>query len=106
MTTMWSDHHGEISYLIDHNRRVATMWHRSGGPALLQALIRAWHTPSATVPSTVNGLPIATCFDRLARALSQYGSPGLQADVATLRGLLPPIGGLSLAEIIAVLNEG
>jgi hypothetical protein len=106
ITAMWTDHQWEIRHLINDDRRVATVWHRSGGPALLQALIRAWNIPSATLPSTVNGLPIATCFNRLARAFSQYGSPGLQADMATLHGLLPPIGGLSLAEAIVVLNEG
>jgi hypothetical protein len=98
---MWIDHRGEIRDLIDHNRKVATVWHRSGGPALLQALIRAYQTPSATVPAMVNGLPIAVCIDRIAAALCKYGSPHLQGDVAHLRALLPSLANRAFADILA-----
>jgi hypothetical protein len=101
---MWTEHRTEITHLINHNRKVATVWHRSGGPAFLQALVHVFRVPSAIVPATMNGVPLAMCFDRLARVLGKYGSPGLRVDVANLHPRLPPIGGLSLPEILATLH--
>ena len=101
---LWSNHRGEIGELINHHRKVATVWHRSGGPALLQAFTRALHTPSLTIPASVNGLPTSACLDRLAAAFRRYGSPTLCADVSRLRSALPSIGGLSLAEILSALD--
>ena len=103
--SMWLRHGREIRDLIDHNRRVATVWHRSGGPALLQALVRAVHVPSAIVPATINGVPIAEGIDRVAHVFRKYGSPDLQEDVAQLQSQLPPIGGLSLDEILAAVQR-
>ncbi|HEY1307860.1 MAG TPA: trypsin-like peptidase domain-containing protein [Vicinamibacterales bacterium] len=101
---LWSTHRGEIRDLIDHNRRVAAIWHRSGGPALLQAFTRALHTPSSIIPASVNGLPTSLCLDRLAAAFRRYGSRPLDADVSRLRSALPAIGGRSLVDILAALE--
>jgi hypothetical protein len=101
---MWTEHRREIRHLIDHNRRVATVWHRSGGPALLQAFVRALNAPAAAIPRSVNGIPTATCLDRLVAVLCRFGSPGLQEDVVRFRSQLPSIGGLTLAEILSGLD--
>jgi hypothetical protein len=101
---LWSNHRGEIGELINHHRKVATVWHRSGGPALLQAFTRAVHAPTLKIPASVNGLPTSACLDRLAAAFRRYGSPTLCADVSRLRSALPSIGGFSLAEILAALD--
>jgi hypothetical protein len=104
MITAWREHRTEIRHLIDHNRKVATVWHRSGGPALLQAFLRALQMPSATIPCSVNGIPTATCLDRLATALCRFGSPALQAAVMQVHELLPSTGGHSLNEILAAFG--
>ena len=57
------------------------------------------------VPATINGAPIAICFDRLARVLCKYGSPGLQVDIVYLIPLLPRVGGLSFPEVLATLHK-
>jgi hypothetical protein len=101
---LWRAHRGEIQALINHNRKVATVWHRSGGPALLQAFTRAVHTPSSKIPASVNGLPTSTCLDRLAGAFRRYGSRSLQTDISRLASALPAIGGLSLVDILATLD--
>jgi hypothetical protein len=102
---MWSEHNHEVRHLIDHNRKVATVWHRIGGPALLQALVRAFHSPSLTVPATLNGQPTSACLDRLTHILCKYGSPRLQTDVERIRPLLPPLGGMSFSEILAAFSR-
>jgi hypothetical protein len=101
---LWSAHRGEIQALINHNRKVATVWHRSGGPALLQAFMRAMHTPSLKIPASVNGLPTSVCLARLGEAFRRYGSPSLHTDISRLTSALPAIGGLSLVDILAALD--
>lgn len=102
---LWNEHNDEVRYLINHNRRVATVWHRSGGPALLQALVRTFHSPSLTVPTTLSGQPTSACVDRLSRIFCKYGSPRLQTDVANIRPLLPSLGGLSFTEILDAFSR-
>lgn len=102
----WREHQSEIRDLIDHNRKVATVWHRSGGPALLQAVVRAFHSTAVTMPHSINGLPVAACLDRLAEALSRHGSSALRADLARVHSLLPPLGGLTYVEMLAAVNRG
>jgi hypothetical protein len=102
---LWREHRGEIRDLINQNRKVAAAWHGSGGPALLQALSRAFHMPSVIVPATVNGRPIAACIDRLARVFDKYGSARLRADIGQMRSLLPPVGGQTLADLLTSLER-
>ena len=103
---LWSEHRLEIRRLVDHNRRVATIWHRSGGPALLQALLRAMDSPALRLPAFINGAPVAACVDRIAGAFSKYGSPALRDDVLRVRSALPEIGGASFADIVVALGQG
>lgn len=97
-------HEDEVRGLIERNRRVATAWHRNGGPALVQAVISALRTPSATIPAHVNGVPTGTCLDRLYTVFSRYGSAELRADMARARSRIPSMVGLSIAEIVAALT--
>jgi hypothetical protein len=101
----WLEHQREIRHLVDHHRKVATVWHRSGGPALLQAILRALHSPDVVIPTSINGLSIAASLDRLKRILCKYGSPALGADAEHVHSLLPDIGGLSFPEIVASLDR-
>ncbi|HEY1307859.1 MAG TPA: hypothetical protein VGF24_30110 [Vicinamibacterales bacterium] len=103
---LWKEHRGEIRALINQNRRVAAAWHGSGGPALLQALSRAFHMPSVIVPTAVNGRPISACIERLARAFDKHGSARLRADIGQLHSMLPSIGGRTLAELLTSLERG
>jgi hypothetical protein len=102
---LWREHRGEIRALINQNRKVAAAWHGSGGPALLQALSRAIHMPSVTLPAMVNGRPIGACLERLARAFDKYGSARLRADVSQLHAVLPPIGGHTVGELLTSLER-
>lgn len=104
LDTAWREHERELRDLIDHNRRVATAWHRSGGPALLQAVIRAANVPASTLPDSVDGQPASACLDRIAHAFQKFGSDALRTDVARIRSLLPPPGGLSLTGWLDALS--
>jgi len=105
VTAAWDRHQAELRVLVASNRKVATVWHRGGGPALVQAITRALRIASARIPALVNGIPVALCIDRLARAFSRYGSPGLGADLALLRARLPAVEGLAGPELLAAFER-
>jgi hypothetical protein len=102
----WQAHQQEIRTLIDRNRKVAAVWRRAGGPALVQAFLRALRAPSEALPVVVNGLPMAACLDRIGAVLTKYGSAALIAELARLRARVPLVGGLSLDEILDDVRAG
>jgi hypothetical protein len=102
MLEVWHRHQGELRMLIDRNRRVATAWHRNGGPALVQAFARAVRVPGETMPPSVNGVPLALCLERLSEAFCRYGSTALVSEITRLRSTASSIAGLTLTEILAM----
>ena len=101
----WRDHQREIQTLIAHNRKVAAMWRRHGGPALTQALFRAFHAPAEAIPLFVDGLPLAGCLERLSGVLCKYGSAELRASLARLRAIVPAVGGFPFTEVLAAATD-
>ncbi|CCQ90846.1 hypothetical protein NITGR_430013 [Nitrospina gracilis 3/211] len=105
IAAVWKKHQEEISHLIETNRRVATVWHRSGGPAILQALVRVFYTPSARVPQQINGEPLSDCIDRSNSIFNKYGSESLRRDLTLLKQALPDIAGMTYREILKLFEE-
>ena len=61
-----SRHFDEVLRLINTNRRVATIWHRNGGPALVRAALTLAEDPArASIPAGVGGVPLALPLDRI-----------------------------------------
>lgn len=71
-----STHFDEVLRLVSTNRRVAVVWHRLGGAALLRHALSFADGGADVLPSAVQAhLP------RMVRLLAEYGSPQLRADV-------------------------
>ena len=104
LAAAWATHQAELRRLIASNRKVAAIWHRSGGPALLQALARVFRIASARFPALVNGTPTGLSIDWLAKTFSRYGSQRLAHDLTLLRSFLPPVEGLSGHELLATVD--
>lgn len=103
LTATWLRHHRELLDLVNGNRRVAAVWHRSGGSALLQMLVRMLGQPTMALPQTVNGLPMPACLDRIQQAFARFGSARLRGDLKRLRAVLPDPAGLTYPQIITTL---
>jgi hypothetical protein len=104
LNALWDDHQRELLSLIEHDRRVTLAWHRGGGAALFQSLIRVVGRPELALPETVSGLPVRTCVDRLAGILIERGSPALAEDLRQLRTVLPDIGARTVPEILVAFG--
>jgi subtilisin family serine protease len=74
-----SRHFSEVRRLINTNKRVATMWHRSEGPQLLRRLLHGMHDPHAEPPvrSEEQRAYLSRFFDQLLR----FGSTKLAASI-------------------------
>jgi hypothetical protein len=99
---LFGTHRDEVLGLINTNRRVAVVWHRSGGPGILRALGEGAVAPERPLPTVVvPGIPLADSVERILAVLTTHGSPALRRDVERFREPLRRLGGRSYAEILA-----
>jgi hypothetical protein len=104
--TAWLRHQHELVDLVHTNSRVAAVWHRSGGSALSQCLIRMLDQPSLALPERVNGQPVAHCVNRLQEVFTRYGSAELRRDLIRVRTVVPELSGRTYPQIVAALTGG
>jgi hypothetical protein len=98
-------HVPETRRLINTNRRVATTWHRCGGPTLLNALVHCLQRRDVPIPTEIDGKPLSECLRRMQQILCRYGSPSLVADVDVCSASIAGIAGLTYAELLTRLQR-
>jgi hypothetical protein len=104
VAALWTVHQAELVGLVQQQRRVAVVWHRCGGPALVQTLIRMAAHHDLELPKTVNGQPLDECLSRIHDAFAAKASPELRVALRTARDALPDLAGLAYPDIIAALE--
>lgn len=102
---LWQLHREEVSRLLQRDRRVALAWHRGGGAALTQLLLRLPAHPERPLPETLYGEPLMTVVDRMLALVSPRVSLALGADLVRCRELMPDLAGKTYAGIVAALAE-
>ena len=78
-----SRHFSEVRRLINTNRRVAAMWHRSDGPRLLRRLVRG--AVDADAPAPIESMSQREYLDQWCDLLARYGSKRLKVAVENYR---------------------
>jgi hypothetical protein len=106
LRALWLSHQAELLDLVGSNKRVATVWHRSGASALFGVLVRMLSQPQLTLPPTLNGEPLSACIDRVCAIFGRFGSAELQRDMAQVRDGLPELGGLDFDGVCRALEAG
>jgi hypothetical protein len=101
---VWQTHREELTRLVDRDRRVTVAWHRGGGAALSQLLLRLPADPGRALPATLYDEPLMTSVDRLHVVLVRSASEQLRADLDRVRAVLPDLDGLTYAQIVAALG--
>ena len=71
----------EILNLINTNRRVATVWHRSKGPVWTRMALTAFNNPAFKIPASVHGVSFKECIEQFAAMLKKFASLELLADI-------------------------
>ena len=100
------DHTDEIRALVMRHRRVATIWHRRGGPALLQGGIRGINAPASRLPPVIDGRPLGECLRAILGAFRRYGSTGLAEAVRRHGEECVELVSLSYGELLDRLRGG
>jgi len=100
----WQTHHGELTDLIERDRHVTIIWHRGGGAALTQLLLRLPADRSRALPATLYGEPLMRSVDRLHTVVARSASEHLRTDLDRVRAVMPDLAGLTYAEIVAALG--
>lgn len=81
-----SRHFSEVRRLINTNRRVATMWHRSDGPRMMRRLVRGALDDDA--PAAFLTERQRAYFHRMFDLLVRYGSPRLRQSIDRYRDMI------------------
>ncbi len=90
---------------MNHNRRVATAWHRNGGPQLLQAIFAILQRPDQRLPRELDGKPLTECLNRMLRVMARYASPRFSDDLRKHAPRLAGLGGLSFNDVLSILHS-
>lgn len=98
-------HFAESQKLVNTNRRVATVWHRNGGPKILQALVNLLQRRDEPLPTQIEGRPLVDCVRRIREILARYATPALAADLGRYAVELEGFAGLSYAQMLAKLQS-
>jgi len=98
-------HLQEAFTLVNKNRRVATVWRRSGGPEILDGLARMIQFHNERLPANINGRPLADCLSRIQRILMRYAGPALQRDLNDHAPRLLDLARMSYSELLAHLQS-
>jgi len=105
LVELYIRHTQEVRRLIDGNRRVATAWHRAGGPEILATLRAAVETPRQPIPTTLAGESLVRRLERILHALHRHGSSRLRADIAAYGDVVRRLGGCTYADFIDVTSR-
>ncbi len=96
-----SRHVDEVLRLINTNRRVATVWHRNGGPSLVRAALAIAENPSvAEIPDAANGELLAPQLGRILDSWRRYATPGFIADIDRYRADILALPGRPLHDVL------
>jgi hypothetical protein len=98
-------HFSESQKLVNTNRRVATVWHRNGGPKILQALVNLLQRRDEPLPTQIEGRPLVDCVRKIREILARYASPALAADLGRSAVELEGFAGLSYTQMLAKLQS-
>lgn len=104
LINLWLRHQQELLELVNTNKRVAMVWHRSGGAALFQYATRMLTQPSLALPETLHGRPLSNVLDRLHQAFARFAGAELKADLDRARASLPDLAGRTYPQIVDALG--
>jgi hypothetical protein len=97
-------HAEEVQDLVNNNLRVAVVWHRNSGPAILRAALGYIGQRDERLPQEIDGVPLTERLNKIRDSLIRYGSAELSADLACYGPELLALTGLSYAEALERLR--
>ena len=97
-------HQTEVRDLIDGNRDVALVWHRQGGPGMIQAILDAARSRTTEIPAAIRGRSWGERVHAILDAFARFGSNQLREDIARFGHELEMLGGMSYLRFLQSLK--
>jgi hypothetical protein len=94
----------EAHTLVNTNRKMAAVWQRNGGPAIINGFLRVLEIPGQRAAPVINGTPLEDCLQQIASGLARYGSDALAADIKAHGPALIHLAHLSYPELLTALG--
>jgi hypothetical protein len=101
---LYSRHHLEVRELIDSNRRVAVVWHRQGGPGMIQGVLDAVRSETTAVPVSIRGKSWSERAGAVLAILQRFGSDALREDIARFGSEIRALGGTTYPAFLESLK--
>jgi len=98
-------HFAEAQTLFAHNKRVATVWRRTGGPEIVNKILRVLQFRDERLPDVVDGRPLAESLSEIERVFTRYASPHLSTDITRYAPTLTRFVGMTYAEMLLTLQS-
>jgi subtilisin family serine protease len=96
----------EILDLVNHNKRVATAWHRIKGPIWTRLAMQAFYNPALRIQREIDGLSLQEAVTRFLASLREYGSQAFLKDLQPFEPLLAKIPEeLTLSDMIHLVGN-
>jgi hypothetical protein len=101
---LYFTHHMEVRELIDSNREVALVWHRQGGPGIIQHVLDAVRSRTSALPTAIRGRSWSDRVGAILAIFDRFGSSQLRKDVARFGGDLTSLGGATYPRFLEALK--
>jgi hypothetical protein len=92
---LYFTHHLEVRELIDTNRRVATVWHRQGGPGIIQTVLDAVRSRTRAIPTTIRGRSWGERVKAILDVFDTFGSGRLREDIGSFGRDIESLSGMT-----------
>jgi|RhiMethySRZTD1v2_1073278.scaffolds.fasta_scaffold00349_14 subtilisin family serine protease len=81
MAALMSEHFDEVLRLINHNRKVGTVWRREGGPQLARHLLFSHDSHITPLPAAIDGCNVRGLMRKFIPILKRFGGQKLKHDI-------------------------
>lgn len=100
----WLRHSDELNAIVQNQRRVATVWQRHNGAALLRLVARAPLEPAWPFPTEIDGVPVGEGLALFLSQIERYASDDLKRDLTAHRDLLLSLPGQTYQQVLGQLG--
>jgi hypothetical protein len=97
-------HQTEVRELIDSNRDVALVWHRQGGPGMIQSVLNAARSHSTEIPTAIRGRSWGERVHAILAVFARFGSSRLREDIVCFGREIEMLGGMTYPRFLQSLK--
>ena len=97
-------HQTEVRNLIDSRREVALIWHRQGGPGMIQAVLDAARSRTSEIPGAIRGRTWGERVHAILDVFARFGSGRLREDIVRFGHEIENLGGMTYPQFLQSLK--